>query len=192
MGSANSGNRHQSTGAKPTTDDLLSMDIRSMKRRGYFKHEDKPQTMTWHTRDKELGSISYIYSHTGLMVQYQVGNQQHRYIIPITITPCYLGGWREWFSCPKCHKRVAILYLNHRFACRKCNQLVYQSTRETISTVGVLMKRRDRIAKRLGLDDTYPVPKPKGMHRSTFKRLQYEHFELECEIESLLIPYLRL
>lgn len=60
------------------------------------------------------------------------------YDVSLTTTPCYLGGVRYWFLCPviapsKCERRVAKLYLPpgaKYFACRKCHDLTYRSSRE--------------------------------------------------------------
>ena len=47
--------------------------------------------------------------------------------VMMSTTNCH-GGRRSWFLCPKCIKRVNILYFKERaFQCRKCHQLVYTS-----------------------------------------------------------------
>ena len=54
--------------------------------------------------------------------------------VPVTWTPCHLGGQRPWFVCAArvngryCGRRVAVLYLaGEVFACRKCYGLAYAS-----------------------------------------------------------------
>ncbi|XFB08130.1 hypothetical protein AAGT13_09390, partial [Azotobacter salinestris] len=64
-------------------------------------------------------------------LRYQVtvrGERQAKdYPVPVTWTPCHLGGERPWFLCPYCGRRVAKLYLQSVFACRHCLRLNYAS-----------------------------------------------------------------
>jgi hypothetical protein len=53
--------------------------------------------------------------------------------VPITWTPCHLGGRRPWFICSVrtngqyCGRRVAVLYAAGKlFACRSCCGLTYE------------------------------------------------------------------
>lgn len=62
------------------------------------------------------------------------------YKIPLTTTPCYLGGYRYWFNCPwyankiYCGKRVGVLYKGgDYFACRHCYNLSYASRNQSRS-----------------------------------------------------------
>ena len=55
-----------------------------------------------------------------------VGLSSHR--IDMTQTPCHLGGNRDWFLCPRCGKRMGVLYFRRGyFACRHCQKIAYQS-----------------------------------------------------------------
>jgi len=45
--------------------------------------------------------------------------------ISLTSTPCNFGGYRFWFLCPACGKRVAILYKDGDYRCRDCHNLTY-------------------------------------------------------------------
>jgi len=43
-------------------------------------------------------------------------------------TKCHFGGFRAWFSCPECKRRVGVLYFGHRGAkCRHCYKVTYAS-----------------------------------------------------------------
>lgn len=58
------------------------------------------------------------------------GNGQE---LPLTKTRCHFGGFRWWFICPGCGKRVGILYRPRRdqpFLCRHCHNLTYTSAQE--------------------------------------------------------------
>lgn len=93
--------------------------------------------------------------------------------VPLTRTPCHFGGWRRWFCCPGCGKRVAILYFGGRFRCRKCYRLVYASQR--MGEMARMEWKANKVIRRLGGTgaDGEPFPlRPKGMHRSTYRRLR--------------------
>jgi len=96
----------------------------------------------------------------------------------LTTTPCTYGGVRHWFVCPAqgCGRRVRVLYLAPsatHFACRHCASVVYASTRATPSER--LARREAKIESRMGWPDEYGGPRPRGMHRRTFKRLSTLH-----------------
>lgn len=60
--------------------------------------------------------------------------------IQISKTPCHYGGYRYWFICPECKKRVGVLYRHGNFKCRHCLGVNYQSQ---------LQQPQDRLFKRL-------------------------------------------
>lgn len=37
------------------------------------------------------------------------------------------GGVRYWLKCPLCGRRCGVLYYRDRYACRRCNRVVYES-----------------------------------------------------------------
>ncbi len=52
--------------------------------------------------------------------------------IVLTQTRTNYGGIRYWFSCPKCQRRVSVLYENpatHTLECRLCTGLKYKKQR---------------------------------------------------------------
>ena len=95
---------------------------------------------------------------------------------------CTLGGERPWVLCRYCRRRVAKLYLGSDavFACRRCYGLAYASQRESLRYRGICRARKIRM--RLGggpsLLDPFP-PKPRGMHWSTYERLQRRAYAAE-------------
>jgi hypothetical protein len=103
--------------------------------------------------------------------------------VPITWTPCHLGGSRAWFRCNVCSnghfcgRRVALLYAaGELFACRHCYGLAYASQRECLRLRG--LGRAQKIRMQLGgsgnMFDDFPQ-KPKGMHWRTYLRLRHSH-----------------
>jgi hypothetical protein len=100
-------------------------------------------------------------------------------------TPCNFGGERPWFICPGagCGQRVAVLYGPGRyFLCRHCNDLAYQSQRDT--KMHRALYRAQDIRRQLGgsANMMEPFPeKPKGMHWRTYERMWWAHHEAEME-----------
>ena len=102
------------------------------------------------------------------------------YPVSIARTACHLGGSRAWFICPAvgCRRRVAVLYGGKIFACRRCHQLAYDSTREDAGDRAA--RRADRIRERLGWESGIlngNGPKPKWMRWRTFRQLVDRHDE---------------
>jgi hypothetical protein len=96
------------------------------------------------------------------------------------ITPLHFGGVRYWIACPRCARRCRVLYWGvERLRCRLCLELRYASQ---LKQPGQRAEERAfRIARRLhprgnALDGC--PPRPKGMRRRTFLRLEaeYEHY----------------
>lgn len=114
-------------------------------------------------------------------------NQQHRYEVSITTTPCHYGNFRYWFSCPQCGRRVATLYCVDEYVCRHCVGLNYKS--QLMQPLDRLFCRvsviRERLQWQQGIANGHGS-KPKGMHQSTFERLVNEHNELEQKIIRLM------
>lgn len=66
-----------------------------------------------------------------------------RHRLLITKTPTISGGWRYWFRCHSCYKKVAKLYLplgGRRFGCRKCHDLTYRSQKQHDKTLDKYLK----------------------------------------------------
>jgi hypothetical protein len=94
-------------------------------------------------------------------------------------SPCRWGGQRPWFLCPvtSCRRRCATIYLARGFfACRVCHSLAYWSQQEPVSQRGLCKARkiRDRLGGSANMAVAFP-DRPKGMHRTTYKRLHAAH-----------------
>lgn len=53
-------------------------------------------------------------------------------VIGITTSKCNYGGFRSWFICPVCGKRIGNLYKplgEYLYTCRDCSNLTYISSR---------------------------------------------------------------
>ena len=120
MGGRGSG-RRSGYGGKPETSDSMPLDIRKFTRKGLLVPGNS-FSWQWLVNDRKVAGIdvrvefntevvlSWRMKSTGEVVEQRVQTQT---------SPCHLGGQRHWFTCPRCCKRVAVLYSPGRyFACR--------------------------------------------------------------------------
>ena len=171
--------------SKTTTESQHRVDIRYMKKRGFLK-PGSSGTLTWSRGGERTGWISYRAEEelVTLIYNYRKNGGEWESIeerIALDKTPCNYGGFRRWFLCPHCSKRVALLYgAGRRFLCRHCYGLTYASQQE--NQADRFMRKARSIRTRLGGDDSLMEPfpeKPKRMHWQTYWRLQREAGELE-------------
>jgi len=70
-------------------------------------------------------------------------------------TSCYFGGYRYWFTCPECERRVGTLHIPPKgstFACRSCHDLTYWSRQHHSKRWDSLMKNPKDIYSLMGTD----------------------------------------
>lgn len=173
---------------RTSTGGLLRLDVRQCSRQGALA-PGAVATLTWTNGEGEpAGSIQTACSRDGseLVLSYATqragADQSTRHRIPVRLdtTPCHFGGERWWFRCPGCHARRAVLYsAGGVFACVRCHDLAYASTRE--DAMDRANRRLRWIAGKLGGDGNgrrgflWTMPdKPKGMHWRTYDRLTRE------------------
>jgi hypothetical protein len=100
------------------------------------------------------------------------------YKIPISKQPCNYGGFRYFFLCPRCEKRMRILYFKDGgFLCRKCMSLGYitQRLRPTMRYRHMSRKTEEYLKNRSG--DLYK--KPPRMHHDRYQKLKSKQFYYE-------------
>jgi len=98
------------------------------------------------------------------------------YDIPIEKQACHFGGYRCFFYCPKCDKRMRKLYLdNGLFLCRKCADLCYftQTLRPSKRCLTMANKIKEKLESMGGSLDK----KPLWMKKKTFKALKEKYSE---------------
>ncbi len=183
MGGIGSG-RHWQWGAKNTTADYRSIDVRRWAREGFLT-PGRRFSWQWTADGEKVGSIDVRAEHGRVRLIYRSRDygdewESHDYPVRLLSQQCHYGGHREWFACPArgCGRRVAKLYGGRIFACRHCYDLAYPSQRQ----VGWqrAQRRADKIRDRLEWEyGSNWGFKPKGMHWRTFERLtaELEHFE---------------
>jgi hypothetical protein len=161
---------------------MQALDIRRLQRDGLLKPE-RSFSWSWWRNGKQTSSIFIKIDTNRIILRYlnQRNGQNEKlmeYPVQLSWTHCHLGGQRPWFHCPLpgCGRRVALLFGGAVFACRHCQQLTYESQKETYDDRAA--RRADAIRRRLCWDVGIFNPKgvkPKGMHWRTFWRLEAEH-----------------
>jgi hypothetical protein len=104
---------------------LKRVDVRLLARRGVLNGSEA-LSMTW--RKPSASSISAMRKGSEISLSLSSENLSEKtYFVSLETTPCYFGGFRNWFLCPGCSRRVAILYSTDSFSCRKCTNATYAS-----------------------------------------------------------------
>lgn len=171
---------------KATTSNFRSLDVRQLQRAGWMT-PGRTSSLTW-TRNEEIAASIQMHAEEDRLTL----NYRHRrsgdwkqmdYPVYLDWTNCNLGGRRPWFQCPAsgCGRRVAVLYIGGAgiFACRHCYRLAYVCQRETRDDR--VVRRVNTVRKKLGWKAGILNSiggKPKGMHWSTFERLEARHIAL--------------
>ena len=96
-------------------------------------------------------------------------------------TRCNYGASRPWFRCPRCNRRVAIIYgVSFDYLCRHCYGLAYNS-QSYQDDLDRMIRQARKIRRRLGASDDLSEPiyeRPKGMWWSTYNQLVEEEGRL--------------
>lgn len=173
---------------KACVEDRLSIDIRQWQRENWLS----PGTafdITWKRSGKIISSIGVTVDQEQVEVNYQAtinGEPQVIiYQVKLARQAVHFGGYRYWFLCPACQRKVALLYYDHGvFACRHCHNLGYRVQRE--QSYQQAIRKAEKLRKKLKWSDcilSCPGDKPKWMHQRTFERLQQE--TLKCTVQSM-------
>lgn len=176
-------------GTRVKAEYLQRVDVREWARRGCLIAAGS-FSWSWHRGGEPSGSIGvWMDSPDAMTFRYALtvnGEQQSiAQRVNLTHTPCPYGGTRQWFSCPRCARRVALLYLRGgRFACRRCQRVAYASQSE--DALARLWRKQSKIEARLG--DYWQ--RPKGMRLATYDRLMAEIIDYEEKREEGLAGYL--
>ena len=171
MGGFNSGHH----GGKRTTGDMHALDIRRLER-GKLLTPGASFGWSWTRNGNKLASINIAVDTDSVNLGYRTKQPDGTWLAmdyPVRIerTACQLGGQRAWWLCPCCGRRVAVLHGGKIYACRQCQHLTYQSTRDAPDSKA--FARADKVRKRLGWVAGIAHPpgdKPKGMHQQTYWR----------------------
>ena len=178
MGGRGSGRRSSYSG-KLVTNDSMPLDIRKITHTGLLL-PGSSFSWRWLVNDLQVAGISIrVDDNNGLVLSYRIKStgeviEQRVQTHP---SPCHFGGERHWFTCPRCSRRVAVLYAPGRyFACRHCGGLGYATQKEGAGDRA--STKANKLRKRLGWAAGIlngDGGKPKGMHWKTYQRLKSQH-----------------
>lgn len=179
MGGSTSGRRD----GKNTTSDMLSLDVRRLKREGLLT-PGQSFAWTWTRNSETVARINIRVNDDSAHLSYRQSWRGEAWRdcsnnVLIEWTACNYGGDRAWWRCPvaSCRRRVAVLYSGRgMYACRHCLGLAYCSQRESPSDLAA--RRANKVRDRLGWERgilNMPGDRPKGMHWKTYLRLVLEH-----------------
>jgi hypothetical protein len=165
----------------------LKLSVRAFVREGMLNTSRASGSWTWRGTSKSSVGFELDTSEDGskkLHLEFTYRNQEqtiHETIWLQTTRPHY-GGVRWWFTCPRCGKRVAFLYLppgHHLFLCRGCHRLSYYSQRlgPHDRTLMNTMNMRQRLGGTKSLSEPFPF-KPKGMHWNTYEKHRWKYTKL--------------
>ena len=179
MGGRGSGRRSSYCG-KPETNDSMPLDIRKLARSGVLV-PGRSFGWQWLVNDRQVAGINIRvdWHHHSLVLAYRVKSTGElvEQRVHTQTSACHLGGERRWFACPRCSKRVAVLYAPGKyFACRNCYGLGYATQKEGAGDRAA--SRAEKLRKRLGWEAGIlngNGGRPKGMHWATYRRLRSDH-----------------
>ena len=159
---------------KPFAEEALRLSIRDA---------SKSPWHCWSCNGKDCGSIFIEVLESSLALVYSYNKEPVRDIIQVTSTSCNYGGYRDWFVCPGCSRRVAVLFaVGKYFRCRHCQHITYKSRNEDFAYQ--LTEKQNKIRKKLKLKPgSFGCKRPKGMHKKTFLELNKKLLDLEFDLD---------
>ena len=160
---------------------MLRLDVRQLHQRDCLR-PGLAFSWSWSWGDEPAGSISIFTSADSIRLSYSTRTgEQVDELVDLDRTPCTYGGARTWFLCPRCGRRVGVLFAGRRFLCRHCHGIAYAVENE--DKISSLLRRSNKLRERVQAKagTAYPVTfKPKGMHQKTFDRIRREIQEVEA------------
>lgn len=120
---------------------LAKKAISGIRGQGDERVRDIDGTWHWHLYGCAADfSIRATHSELRVIFHDRIRTQQH---IPLRATTPNYGGIRWWFLCPRCSRRVSLLYKPSNlqwFLCRYCYELTYESVQTSGTKVSKFFK----------------------------------------------------
>jgi hypothetical protein len=179
------------SGGKPKAEGHKRIDVRYLHGRGMLV-ANCDSTLTWSIDGEPTGNIRLSSYDDKLVLDYRAKAAYEnewteiKEDVYLDWTPCHFGGKRPWLLCPRCNRRVALIFsIGKRFLCRHCYNITYSSQCET--EMDRLLRKAQKIRRQLGVSESLSEPiifKPKGMHQKTFDRLRHNLYFIEESINT--------
>ena len=151
------------------TSQYLGLDVRALHRRSLLAL-GSTFSWTWSRGGDTVGTIDVqVPNGSTVHLNYRRNGAPRHDAIDLRRSACAYGGTRPWFTCPRCRRRVAIVYLGNATGCRQCLHLRYPSQSEDF--LGRSWRRTGRILRKLGRDADDVPRRPSGMRQGTYGRL---------------------
>ncbi len=179
----------------PEIESTRRIDIRYMRQQGLLG-PDKRGTLSWSTRGKPCGEVKYQCKDDYLVLEYRFkaagGDWQDvKQRIALTSTSCNYGGKRQWFTCPECSRRVAVLCgWGKLFLCRHCCGLTHRSSADGVRDR--LYTQKHKLGEAIFQDykNGRGFIKKRGMHYKTFQQKLTKYRQLEDQLNRSLEAFL--
>jgi len=171
--------------ARETTSNQKQIDIRWLRKQNYLR-PGISGSLSWSSRGEITGTIDFRMEENNMILNYRQRPYDGEWedieqVVPITKTPCNYGGYRKWFLCPRCWKRVGVLYgVQKYFLCRRCYNLTYESS--NASPLQRIFDKARKLREKLGGQPGLMEPiadRPKRMHHKTYNRIVADIYRLE-------------
>jgi hypothetical protein len=161
-----------------TVEHFQAFDVHTLHRKGAFKEELrrlKSVSFQW------PGLVDLTANRWRVDVEFRCGAKQR---IPLIWTPCRFGGFRPWYKCPGCGRKVGKLYnTGASLNCRRCLDLWYSSQRRGAKSRIYLQALKLRLRLNGIASLTAPIPqRPRRMHERTYQRLRRRLEDLERQL----------
>jgi len=146
MGGSGSGRWYRGD-KKDTTEAARRLDVRHLHQHRLLT-PGRLGTLSWMQGGKICGWLHYRVDPHALILDYHCRAYDADWVpmterIPLEHTPCHYGGSRPWFRCPRCTRRVAVLYGEGKlFLCRHCCGLTYAASRNAQLFDGSVRRER--------------------------------------------------
>jgi hypothetical protein len=128
---------------RKVVEDCIVLDSNKASREEWF-NEPRWSTVTWGRGDK----ITFSYENGLATLHFTLKGKSHEQSVPVEKAPCHYGGFRHYFHCPGCRKRVCKLIQGGKgFYCRGCYSFPYFT--QQAGFVDGLVAQRERIEVRL-------------------------------------------
>ena len=135
---------------------------------------------------EEVGAISMVTRPDNARLIYSHNKTSINQDVRIVRTSCNYGGARPWFLCPRCDRRIGVLFLRSgRFMCRHCGRIAYSSQAD--DQIGRAWRVQSKLERRLG--DNWQ--RPKGMHHATHRRILDGIFACEEWRDAALLAFVQ-